>query len=652
MFGEDDIVRAHKYRADAILNILFLAFGIILARLWYLQIYRGDLLFKYSQENRLRKEVVQAPRGMIFSRNNQLLIHNVPRFDVVITPQYLSNKKQTIHKLSAIIDLPVDQIEKILIKNRGQASYRPITVKKNASRKEVAIIETEGAKIPGVTIKSFIGREYTDQNIGSHLMGYISEISPEQLPNYKKRDKYDYKLGDFIGQAGIEYEFDLMLRGKDGHEFMEVDAFGRMSRPVDQDSLFGGIENVPSTAGDNIRLTIDRDLQIAAYKALDEKDRVGSAVAVDVSNGEVLAMVSRPSFDPSIFSRGLTKDYWSVLSNDDRNPMRDRTIQEHYMPGSTFKTITAIAALEEGIVDKDTEVHCPGWFQLGRRRFHCWKKHGHGKVSLHKAIRESCDVYFYKIATKMDIDVLAKYARLLGFGALTRVTLPRETPGVIPTKEWKLKRTGEEWQKGETLTCVIGQGFVLTTPIQLAMAYATIANGGTLYQPHLVKEVFSNQGEVVKSFGPEVVRETAISPATLKLVGEGLYQVVNSKSGTAWWYRGQGLEIAGKTGTSQVIRFSADKIFSKCEDNPYNLRHHGIFVAYAPVRNPKIAVSVVVEHGCHGSSAAAPIARAIITKYMEKYQPELQKEIAAEERVRYMSELKQAKQKESEESDE
>ncbi len=652
MFGEDEIVRSHKHRADAIVNIIFLAFGLLLARLWYLQVYRGDLLYKYSQENRLRKEVVSAPRGMVFSRNNQVLIHNVPRFDVVITPQYLSNKKETIGKLASILEMTEDQIDKVLKKNSLQASYRPVTIKKNVSRREVAVIETEGAKIPGVSVKSVIAREYTDENIGSHLMGYISEISPEQLPNYKKRDKFDYKLGDFIGQAGIEYEFDLSLRGIDGHEFMEVDAFGRMNRHVDQENLFTGIDNQSAVAGQNIRLTVDRDLQITAYQALEEKNWVGGAVAVDVTNGEVLAMVSRPSYSPSVFSRGLSKDYWTELTKDSRNPMRDRTIQEHFMPGSTFKTITAIAALEEGVVDRDTEVNCPGWFQLGKRRFHCWKKHGHGNVSLFKAIRESCDVYFYKIATKMDIDVLAKYSKALGFGALTRVKLPRETPGLIPTKEWKLKRTGEEWQKGETLSCVIGQGFVLTTPIQLAMAYAAIGNGGTLYQPHLVKEIFSNEGEVIKRFDPDVVRSTGISKQTLKLINEGLYQVVNNRNGTAWWYKGQGIEMAGKTGTSQVVRFSADKIYSKCEDYPYNFRHHGLFIAYAPARDPKIAVSVVVEHGCHGSSAAAPIARAIITKYMEKYHPELQKQIAAEEKAKYQAELRQAKAKESEEGDE
>lgn len=640
MFGEDELVRAHKHRADAITNIIFIAFAIIMARLWYLQIYKGDLLYKYAQENRLRKEIVKAPRGMVFSRNNQLMVDNVPRFDAIITPQYLSNRKQTIAKLSEILELKKGNIEKTLKKFRVQAKYRPVIVKKNISRREVAIIETESAKMPGVSVQSFISREYMDKDIGGHVLGYISEISKNQLPKYRKRDKFNYKLGDFIGQAGIEEQFDLRLRGDDGHQFMEVDAFGRMKRHMDDDHLFKGIESTPARPGNNIRLTIDRDLQVVAFNALAAKDHVGSVVAVDVQNGEVLSMVSRPSFDPSQFSRGITNEYWTKLREDDRLPLRNKAIQDHYMPGSTFKTITAIAALEEGIIDEDFEVKCPGWFRLGRRKFHCWKKHGHGKVRINKALRESCDVFFYKIATKMDIDVLAKYARLLGFGAKSQITLARETTGLIPTKAWKEKRTGEPWVKGETLSCVIGQSYVLATPLQLTMAYAAIANGGRLFRPHLTKEVFSNSGEIVERANPELVHEIKISDKTMKLVNRGLYEVVNKRKGTAWWYRGRGIEMAGKTGTSQVMRFTSDKIYSKCEDNPYKQRHHGLFVAYAPARDPKIAVGVAVEHGCHGSSAGAPVARAVITKYMEKYHPKLHEKIKIEDKAKYLEMLR------------
>lgn len=623
MFGENEIVKSHKNRSEIIGNIILICFSIILARLWYLQIYKGKEFYKYSLENRLRREPQKAPRGMIYSRNNQMLVRNLPRFDAVIIPQYLKNKNETVKKISKILNVPNSKIQKLIRKSYGKARYQAITIKKNISRKEVAIIETEGAKMPGVVVETFISREYKDKEIGGHLFGYISEINKKQLPKFKKRDKYDYQLGDFIGQFGLEEKFDLDLRGEDGHAFIEVDARGRRRRFLNENNIFKGIENKPALAGNNIRLTIDRDLQLAAFKALEGK--VGGAVAIDVETGEVLAMVSRPSFNPSMFSRGLTSEYWSSLVNNENNPLRDRNIQEHYSPGSTFKTFTAIAALEEGIVDEKTEVHCPGYMVFGRRRFHCWKKHGHGKVRLKKALRESCDVYFYKIATKMDIDVLAKYAKAFGFGVKTGINLTREIPGLMPTKEWKKKQTGEVWQQGETLSCVIGQSFVLSTPLQLALAYSAIANGGTLFKPKLIKEVFDNDGKIISTGKIVEHSKITIKKKNMALIKEALYEVVNKRKGTAWWHRGRGLNMAGKTGTSQVIRARSDDVYNKCEELEYKYRHHGLFVSYAPADNPKIAIGVVVEHGCHGSSAAAPVAKAVTTAYMKKYLPEVRK---------------------------
>lgn len=620
MFGEDDIVRSHKGRLDLIGNIVVLFFLVIFARLWYLQIYSGKELYRYSIENTLRKETINAPRGMIFSRNNQLLIHNIPRFDAVIIPQYLKNKKESIKKLGMILKMTPDEINKTLIKNRGQARYRPVVIKKNISRKEVAIIETENFKMPGVMVQTFISREYSDKEIGAHLLGYISEISQAQLPKYRKRDKFNYKLGDFIGQAGLEEEMDLQLRGEDGFEFVRVDARGRVRKNIKGEDLFSEVRNMKATPGNNLRLTVDRDLQIAAFESLEGK--VGSAVAVDVNSGEILAMVSRPSFDPTQFSRGLTSEYWKSLIDNENNPLRDRTIQEHYSPGSTFKTITAIAALEEGIVKKDQVIQCGPTFKLGRRRYHDWKKNGHGPTDVFKSLKRSVDVYFYKIATQLDIDVLADYARKFGLGTKTGISLPRETSGLIPDREWKKKRFGEEWQLGETLSCSIGQSYILTTPLQLAMAYAAIANGGTLYQPYLIKEIFKNDGEVIEKFSPKEVSKLNVSKDTLEAIKKGLYQVVNEQKGTAWWYRGVGIRMAGKTGTSQVKSMTSKELFSKCEEMPYRDRHHGIFVGYAPAYDPKIAVAVVVEHGCHGSSAAAPVVRDVITKYMKKYYPQ------------------------------
>lgn len=620
MFGEDDLVKSHKARGDLIFNIIVLAFLTLVARLWYLQVVMGDQLWKFSLENRLRKEVVRAPRGMIFSRNNQLLTHNTSRFDAIIIPQYLKNKDETLNKLAGVLEMDRESIDKILKRNGAQASYLPVVIKKNISQRELAIIETENAKMPGVVVDTFISREYTDGEVGAHLLGYIGEISQTQLPRYQKRDNYDYKLGDFIGQAGIEEKFDNYLRGEDGYEFMEVDARGRMKRHISSNDLFAGIQNKPATSGNNIRLTIDRDLQLAAYNALE--GRVGSTVAVDVNTGEVLAMVNRPSFDPTRFSKGITPDYWASLTGDTRTPLLDRSIQEHYSPGSTFKTFTAIAALEEKIVTPDEQLMCGPTFRLGRRVYHDWKRNGHGLTDVYKSLRESVDVYFYKIGTELDIDILAEYAKSFGFGSKTEVTLPREIPGLIPTKEWKKKRFGEEWQLGETLSCVIGQSYVLATPIQLAMAYAAIANGGNLYRPHLVKEIFSNSGEIVKRFEPELVAKAKAKDTTLKAIRRGLYEVVNKRGGTAWWYRGRGIRMAGKTGTAQVRSMTKKELFSRCEDMPYESRHHGVFVGFAPYDNPQIAVATVVEHGCHGSSAGAPIAREVVTTYMKKYLPD------------------------------
>jgi penicillin-binding protein 2 len=623
MFGEDAIIRSHDKRAGQIAIFIILAFTMILSRLWYLQVYKGELLHEYSIKNRLREEIIWAPRGMMYGRNGGIIVDNRPRFDAILTRQYLRDKKETFKKLAAILDMDVESIEKIVRLNSYQAKYRPIIIKKNISRIEVARIETENDELPGISVQTFIKREYADGVIGAHLLGYISEISPSQLPRFKNRDRINYLLGDFIGQFGLEEKKDLIIRGQNGSEFVEVDALGRKKKYINTDNLFKGISDKDSVPGKNLKLTIDRDMQRAAFEALG--DQAGSLVAIKVNTGEVLAMVSTPSFKPSEFSKGLTSEYWNQLIADKRNPLRDRTIQEHYSPGSTFKLVTAIAGLSEKIVSKNTEVICTGSIRLGRRPYHCWKKGGHGKVDMTKAIRESCNVYFQKIALKIDIDTLAKYATILGFGRKTGINLPREISGLIPTKEWKLKKNGEPWQKGETLSCSIGQSYVLTTTLQLALSYGAIANGGILYRPYVVSEVLNNNGDVLESFSPQVVSNLSLNPQKIDIVKEGLFQVMNHPKGTGWYRRGKGLLMAGKTGTSQVIRASADKVYQKCEEMPYEFRHHGVFAGFMPFDKPKIALAAIVEHGCHGSSAAAPIVSKVSEVYIKKYHPELHK---------------------------
>lgn len=655
MFSEDDLVRAHKGRSDLLGLIIFICFLVILIRLWYLQIYQGDLFFEFSRNNRFRKEIIKAPRGLIYSRNNQLLIDNTPRFDAIIIPQYLRNKEETLTKLSKVLSLSKKEIEASLRKERTQAKYRPITIKKNISPEEVAIIETESVKLPGVRVNTFISRDYKDREIGSHVLGYVTEISQRLLDSYRKRDQYNYKLGDFIGRKGIEEKFDLELRGRDGYEFVEVDALGRMRRQLKENVIFSNADNQEAIPGNNIRLTIDRDLQKVAYDSLEGK--IGSAVAIDVNTGEVLAMVSRPSFDPSEFSKGLSSNYWSELIKDPGKPFLNRTIQEHYPPGSTFKTFTAIAALEENIISPEKKIFCKPTFRLGRRVYSDWIRSGHGWTDVYKSLKRSVDVYYYHIAKDLDIDILANYARMFGLGSKTGISLSRETSGLIPTKEWKRKRFGQEWQLGETVSCVIGQSYVSVTPLQLAVAYGAIANGGKVYKPYLIKEIFTPQGEVIQRSEPTLLQTANVSEKTLEAVKQGLYQVVNEPRGTGWWSRGKGIQMAGKSGTSQVRSMSKKELFNKCKDMPYEDRHHGVFVAFAPYDDPKIAIASVVEHGCGGSGSAAPIIRDIAQVYMKKYHPKKYEEniekdkVATQKYLRYVRSLQEKKEKAEEQED-
>lgn len=638
MFGDEELIKSHRSRATSVANIIILSFSIIFFRLWYLQIVKGEQLHEYSVKNRLRREIVRAPRGMVYSRDSKLLVNNTPRFDAVLTRQYLRDKEVTLKKLGDILGMSVKSIKKIIRKNSFEARYRPIIIKKNISREEVAKIEVSNYELPGVSVETFISREYKDSDVGAHLLGYISEISKEQLPKYSKRDNYEYRLGDFIGQFGLEQEMDKTLRGVNGYEYVEVDALGRKKRYISENNLFKGIKNQPSTPGKNLKLTIDHDMQLAGAKALEGK--TGSVVAIDVNTGQVLTMISSPSFEPSAFSKGLTAKYWRELVNNPKKPLYDKAIQNHYSPGSTFKPFTAIAALEEGLIDAKYKYRCHGSLKFGRRVYHSWKKYGREKVDVTGALQQSCNIFFYNIGTKMDIDVLAKYAKMFGLGEKTGIALPREVSGLIPTKEWKQKLKGEIWQQGETLSCSIGQSYILVSILQLANAYAAIANEGKLYRPYLVKEVFNNSGEVLKEYKPELIREIELNPQTFKLVKKGLYKVVNTPKGTAWWRRGKGNQMAGKTGTSQVIRQSADQLYKKCKDMEEKYRHHGLFVSFAPYDNPKIAVAALVEHGCGGSSAAAPVAERVVNTYMKKYLPEKQKAFEQKEKSQFLSWLR------------
>lgn len=578
---------------------------------------------QYSEDNRIKRVKIASPRGMIFDRNRHLLIDNRPDFDLEIIPQYLREsrqEKQAIDRLSKILKVKDQEIYDILNKAKGQPSFMPVKIKTDLTRDEVAQVEVRKLDMPGVEVREEIKRTNIYGEMAAHLLGYIGEVNSSELPILNKQT-IRYRLGDNIGRFGLEQRWEEFLRGVDGEEIKEVDALGRVKLDRKKSRVLQTAPDRDATPGKNLILTIDQDLQKAAVDAFG--DKIGSMVAIDPRSGEILAMISRPSFDPTTFSRGIPLKIWNKLLENENHPLRDKTIQDHYMPGSTFKIVTAIAALQEGVIDENTKFHCPGKIKIGNRVYHCWAKHGHGEVNLVRAITQSCDVFFYRVALKMkSVDDIAKWATVLGLGRKTGINLAGEVSGLIPTEDWKKKRFNQAWNAGETASVAIGQSFVLTTVLQLANLYSALGNGGTLFRPYIVKEIESSDGKPIKQFHPEILSQVHLAPKTVELIKQGLWGVVNTPFGTAFSQRLNGIDFVGKTGTSQVIRLSADKMYNRCESAKFRDRHHAVFVGFAPLKNPVIAVAVLGEHACHGGSGAGPVARAVIKKYLEKYYPD------------------------------
>lgn len=632
--GNEEQIRYLQERFRLVYGLLFLGIAVLASRMIYLQVINGEQMRQYSEENRIKRVKITAPRGMFFDRSGRLLVDNRPAFNVQITPQYLNESgkpKQVLEKLSSLIKIPLSEIERKLQKAK-QPAFMPVIIKDNLSRDEVAELETWKIDMPGVQVEMAISRSNLAKDVGSNLYGYIGRVSQNEIPILNQNSSRKYLLDDYVGKSGLEKEFEDYLRGIDGSELVEVDALGRSIESArNKGRVLVQPQVEPFVPGKNLVLSIDQDLQNAAVRGFGEKN--GGLIAIDPRNGEVLAMVSRPSFNPADFSRGIDPEIWNKLISDENHPLRDKTIQDHYSPGSTFKTITAIAALEEGVINKDTTFTCSGSINLGNRKVHCWKKEGHGTVNVVSALTHSCDVFFYRVAQKLkSVDDIAKYAFHLGLGKKTGIELGREVPGLIPTEAWKQQRFNFPWSPGETLYVAIGQSFVLTTTIQLANAYASLVNGGTLFRPHIVKTIQSEDGKTLKEFLPQVLDKTKLKPETIDLVTQGLWGVVNAPGGTAYSQHIPGMEFAGKTGTVQVVTQKADKIYQKCENLRYNQRHHGVFVGYAPIKDPSIVVAVVAEHACSGSHGAAPIAREIMKTYLQKYYPDLYSDRAIEER--------------------
>ncbi len=608
--------------------LFLMGFLLLGGRLWYLQVVKGEKFRRFSQENRIELRKKIAPRGIILDRYGKIIADNRPSFDLVMIRGDLDRPINVMLKdLSKLlgpdnfdIDYALDRLKKV------PGRYRPVVIKYDLSPDEVSKIEVSSFRLPGVRVELRPVRKYLHGKALCHLLGTVGEINRAELSTMKK--KYPeawYRLGDFIGKSGIERAFEHFLRGRDGEEPVVLDAHGREIKGGEVDSLLPVFRGKNSVPGNDLVLTIDLDLQLYA-ESIFEYQR-GAVVAVDPRTGEVLAMFSRPAFDPSKFSRGVSSKYWKKLISDPGKPLTDRTVQGQYPPGSTYKVVPAAAALEEGIISPSKTFYCSGTFRLGRETKRCWKAFpGHGEVDIRRAVKESCDVYFYNVGKLLGVDLLAEYARnSFGFGSPTGIGINREKKGLVPDSKWKEKVYKEPWVGGETLSVAIGQGYVLVTPIQLAMAYVAIANGGRLLKPQLVREIKSPSGGVIKNFSVVVKKEKVLSSKTLKILIDALTAVVNEKGGTAYWTgRSKRVKIGGKTGTAQVVsRIVKGK-------GPSHLRDHSWFVGFAPVDDPKIVVAAIAENAGHGSSAAAPLVKRIIEYYWDhRLAGELKSESAA-----------------------
>ena len=585
----------------AILFVL-MVFGILILRLWFLQVVNGPAYRAKSEHNRIRLHDIPPFRGMILDRNGEVLVDNRPSYDLYVIPEEVQDRSQLLNRLSSLGDLNREPAERLLDKAARGYPFKPVCLKRDISRDELASIESHRFDLPGVMIRVRPQRHYFYEGLASHLLGYVGEISEEQLMSGQFPKN---RAGDLIGKRGVELKWQTQLNGIRGGEQAEVDAVGRKIAVVSRKAPASGV---------NICLTIDKGLQSLAEKSLQGKH--GAVVAINPSNGEILALASSPSYDPNRFIKGLDEKTWQDMASSKDFPLQNRALTGQYPPGSVFKIVVALAALEEGVVTPEEEIFCNGTYSLGNATYRCWKKHGHGGVNLHRALVESCDVYFYTLGSRLGVDKIARYARRLGLGKETGLDLDTEKGGLIPTTQWKLKRWGIPWQRGETVISAIGQGFVLTTPLQMANLISSVFNGGRVYTPQVTKWVRKANGESLFEFAPISAGEIGIKPKHLELVKKALVGVVNQPHGTGSKARLKDIVVAGKTGTAQVVAVKKDGVSRREDDIPWELRDHAWFVAIAPASAPDIAVAVLIEHGGHGGSAAAPIAREIIKAYL------------------------------------
>jgi penicillin-binding protein 2 len=595
-----------KKRLDITSAIYLFFIAILVFRLWYLQIHCGADYSVSAEKNRIRSQDIIAPRGTIFDRKDRKIISNRPSFNIVWLKEDSPDPDVILKKLSAILDEDISILLERIRKSADHPRFFPIRLKEDIDWKTLVYIENHHFQLPGIRIEPLPVRQYLYGDLASHLIGYLGEINTEELRKSSRKD--NYKPGNLIGKVGIEKQFEKQLRGEKGRRFVEVDVHGYEQKQLELHKPLPGID---------LGITIDIDLQSVAEQALTGK--AGAAVAVEVNTGRVLALASSPPLRLEEFIGGISAQVYKDMLDNPLRPFFDKAIKGQYPPGSTYKVITAYAGLAEKQITTSTVFYCNGSLKFGRRRYNCWKRRGHGATSLNRALAESCDVYFYQVGKKLGVDKLAYYAEQFGLGTKTGIGLLHEKNGLVPTSAWKRKRHKTAWQDGETLSVAIGQGFNLATPLQICQMTAVLANGGILYRPQFIEKIIHPDDSISSTLKPIIDHRILDNPnhsAHLAVIRQGLITAVNHKKGTGGKAKMDDILVAGKTGTAQVVKVAQYR-HMKEQDIPYKYRDHAWFTCFAPADKPLIAVTVLVEHGLHGGSAAAPIAKLIMKKYFQ-----------------------------------
>ncbi|MFZ2265970.1 MAG: penicillin-binding protein 2 [Azonexus sp.] len=600
-----------RFRSGVAVIAVLLAFGILLGRFVWLQVVQHDFYQTRAEDNRIALIPIVPNRGVITDRNGTVLARNYSAFTLEITPSRVPDLEAAIDELAAIIDIQPKDRKRFKRLMDEAKNFESIPIRTRLSDAEVAKFAAQRYRFPGIEVKARLFRQYPLGTVASHAIGYIGRITDRDLKWIEEAEQQAmFKGTDHIGKTGLEQHYEFELHGQTGYEEVEIDAGGHALR---------SLKRIPPVSGNNLALTLDAKLQEITEQAFG--DRKGSLVAIDPSNGGILALVSNPTFDPNLFVDGITPDNWKELNEHPDKPMVNRAINGAYPPGSTFKPFMALAALEMGKRTPSQAISDPGFYTFGNHTFRDDKKGGHGSVDMYKSIVHSCDTYYYMLANDMGIDNISKFMGQLGLGQRTGIDLGKdefgESKGVLPSQEWKKQRfkkpEQQKWYAGETISIGIGQGYNAYTPIQLAQATATIANNGIMFRPHIVHHIIDTKSGQKRLIEPEPIRDLHLKPQNIEVIRRAMVGV--NKEGTgARAFAGASYEAAGKTGTAQVYSLKGGQY--KEGGIKKELRDHALFIAYAPANNPKIALAVLVENGGFGAQSAAPIARMVIDYYL------------------------------------